>query len=110
VSVPLSGVQAFPNQDPGIYNSVRDRITTRGAYSVPEDKAVYNGRAGVYWNWMPAFIAGESGYGGMSTTTGAPVGTPAEEDTLKVGGGPLYADNDPGIPTQGMSQGGTAAS
>jgi hypothetical protein len=47
---------------------------------------------GYFWNNYPAMIAGTSDYASMSTTTGAPVGTPTEESMLKVGGGPSQAD------------------
>jgi hypothetical protein len=89
----------------------RRRIRPRGSYSfagVGDPLMGYNGY-GAFWTQYPGMIAGQSGYGGMSTITGVPVGTPSEDSMKKVGGGPSRALGDTAVPTQGMSQGGTAA-
>lgn len=112
MTVPLSGAQPFPEQVTGSYGAPRGRIRPRGSYSfagVGDPLMGYNGY-GAFWAQYPGIIAGQSGYGAMSTTTGAPVGTPSEESMEKVGGGPSGADTSDTAPTQGMSQGGTAVS
>jgi hypothetical protein len=50
----------------------------------------YSG-VGFYADMVPAMIAGLTRYGGLSTETGVPLGTPTEESMLKAGGGPSKA-------------------
>ena len=103
MTAPLSASQPFPEQVTGMFGGPRGRISPRGAYSfagVGDPLMGYAGY-GAFWQQYPGIIAGQSGYGAMSTTTGAPVATPAEESMVKVGGGPAEAE----IPDYG----GTAA-
>jgi hypothetical protein len=93
MTAPLSGQFDLGQMDaPGIYANTRDNIVPRGAMSLPQDKLIYNGRAVDYWNSIPAMIGGISDFAGYSTQTGVPMGTPAVEDELKVGGGPSKAE------------------
>jgi hypothetical protein len=111
MSLPLSSMQNFPEQVAGAYGAPRGRIRPRGSYSFAGVGDPIYGYAGygAFLTQYPGIISGQSGYGDMSTTTGVPVGTPSEESMEKVGGGPAGADTDDAAPTQGMSQGGTAA-
>ena len=113
MSVPLSGAQPFPQQTTGMFGGPRGRVSPRGAYTVQgvgDPAQGYNGY-GYYWNEYPGLVSGQQGIEGVSMDVGSPVGTQdvATQDSLKVGGGPLGADTDDAAPTQGMSQGGTAA-
>jgi hypothetical protein len=54
----------------------------------------YSG-AGFYADMVPAMVAGLTRYGGISTATGSPLGTPTEESMLKTGGGPSKAESPP---------------
>jgi hypothetical protein len=92
MTAPLSGQfdqEAYQAVGPG--GSVRNNIAPRGVINLPQDGPVYAGRAGVMWSQMPALIAGDSGYGSLSTQTGVPMGTPDVEYEQKVGGGPNTA-------------------
>jgi hypothetical protein len=102
VTAPLSGqFDQEANQTTGMFSAPRTNIAPRGVVNLPQDGPVYAGSAGIYWDQMPAFIGGQSGYQALSTETGVPMGTPAVEDELKVGGGPSQA--------QVPAYGGTAA-
>ena len=111
MSQPLSG-QQFVKQETGMFGGPRGRISPRGSYTVAGvgDPSYGYAGYGYYWNAYPAMVAGQTDFGGVSTETGVPIGTPSEESTEKVGGGPNGADTDDSAPTQGMSQGGTASS
>jgi len=109
MAAPLSAAQHPPEQVAGQYGGVNGRIRPRGSYSfygVGDPRMGYNGY-GAFWTQYPGIIGGVSGYGAMSTTTGATVGTPSEESMLKVGGGVTGTGADD-VPT-GESVGGTAA-
>jgi hypothetical protein len=109
MSVPLSATQHSAEQVTGQYGGVNGRIRPRGSYSfygVGDPSMGYNGY-GAFWTQYPGRIAGASGYGAMSTTTGATVGTPSEESMLKVGRGVLGTGAKDGA--TGGSVGGTAA-
>jgi len=104
MSAPLSSqFEADQNLATGMFGAPRGRIAPRGSYVVQGvgDPAMGYSGYGYFWHNYPALIAGTSDYAAMSTTTGAPVGTPAEESMLKAGGGPTKAE----IPDYG----GTAA-
>ncbi len=114
MTLPLS--PEFDNLAPepnGIYASVRDRITPRGSYTIPGVGDPNKGYSGYGYFWQPytQLTSGTSDAGSIATDTGAPVGTPSPVayDVLKVGGGPVGAVADDDTPSQGMSQGGTAA-
>lgn len=110
MSLPLSS-QFGEQPATGMFGGPRGRIRPRGSYAVAgvgDPKYGYAGY-GAFWGLYPALIAGQSGYGDISTTTGSPVNTPIEQGQEKVGGGSVGADTDDTAPTQGMSQGGTAA-
>jgi hypothetical protein len=80
MSAPLSGqFDTEINQTTGMYAGPRGRISPRGV--------TYAGVPGMFWDQMPALIAGQSDYVGLSTVTGAPAGTPDVGYTDKVGGG-----------------------
>jgi hypothetical protein len=79
-------------QGTGTGSHVRDYIAPRGVIGIPQDGPEYAGSAGIYWDQMPAIIAGSSGYSALSTETGVPMGTPAIDSELKVGGGPSQAE------------------
>jgi hypothetical protein len=102
-------MQNFPEQATGMFGAPRGRIRPRGSYSFAGVGDPIMGYAGygAFWTQYPGIIAGESGYGGMSTTTGVPVGTPSEESMEKVGGG-VNGTQANDVPT-GESVGGTAA-
>jgi hypothetical protein len=103
MTAPLSASQPFPEQETGTFGGPRGRIRPRGSYSfagVGDPLMGYNGY-GAFWTQYPGIIAGESGYGAMSTDTGSPVGTPDVGYTDKVGGGATAA--------QVPDYGGTAA-
>jgi hypothetical protein len=92
MSAPLSGqFDSELNQATGMFAGPRGSKAPRGVTRVPQDAAVYVGSAGIYWNQMPAVIGGISGYAGLSTETGSPMGTPAIDSELKNGGGPTTA-------------------
>lgn len=103
MTAPLSASQSAPEQVAGMFGGPLGRIRPRGAYSFAGvgDPAMGYAGYGAFWQQYPGMIAGVSGYGAMSTTTGVSVGTPSEESMLKVGGGPSQAE----IPDYG----GTAA-
>jgi hypothetical protein len=114
MTMPLS--PEFDNLAPGpngIYSSVRDKITPRGSYTIQGVGDPNKGYSGYGYFWGPYMdlTSGTSDAGSISTDTGSPVGTPSPVayDVLKVGGGPTGAVADDGIPSQGMSQGGTAS-
>jgi hypothetical protein len=109
MSQPLSAEQ-FQQPETGMFGAPRGRIRPRGSYTVMGVGDPTYGYAGYgyYWNAYPAMVSGQQGDGGVSTQTGVPIGTPSEDSMGKVGGGNLGADSD-NSPTQGMSQGGTAA-
>ena len=110
MTLPLSSMQNFPEQVTGAYGAPRGRVRPRGSYSfagVGDPIMGYQGY-GAFWMQYPGIIAGQSGYGAMSTTTGATVGTPSEETMRKVGGGVNGTDAGDGVPS-GESVGGTAA-
>lgn len=95
----------------GMFGGPRSRIRPRGAYTVTgvgDPNMGYNG-LGYHWNTYPGLLGGLSGYQGVSTETGMPVDNTHTADSLKVGGGVTTAIPDDGIPSQGMSEGGTAA-
>jgi hypothetical protein len=102
MSAPLSG-QFTDNmpQATGQYAAPNVDIAPRGVQRLPQDGPVYVGSAGIYWNKMPAFIAGQNSFAGYSTLTGVPEGTPIQAEFGKVGGGAPEAQ----IPAYG----GTAA-
>jgi len=102
MSAPLSGqFNTDINQATGMFGATRTQIAPRGVIGIPQDGPVYAGSAGIYWNQMPAFIAGQSDFAGFSTETGVPMNTPVVESETKVGGGPSSA--------QVPDYGGTAA-
>jgi hypothetical protein len=93
----------------GQYGGRTAIIAPRGKYTVAgvgDPRYGYTG-AGIMWNEMPAVIGGLPSGEPISTTTGVPVGTPAEESMEKVGGGVNGTQADE-LPT-GNSVGGTAA-
>jgi hypothetical protein len=102
MSAPLSG-QFSDNlpQTTGQYAAPNVDIAPRGTTRLAQDSPVYVGSAGIYWDKMPTFIAGQNRFAGFSTLTGATLGTPAEAELGKVGGGASKAE----IPAYG----GTAA-
>lgn len=100
MTVPLSLRQAAPQQTPGIQAAVRDRIIEGGAYTVARDP-IYNGTAGINWDYMPAAIAGQTEFAANSTQTGSNLQTVEDLAMSKVGGGAAYAQPSP--------MGGTAA-
>lgn len=103
MSVPLSGAQDFPQQVPGMFGGPRGRITPRGAYTVAgvgDPQLGYSGY-GYFWGPYANIMSGVSGFAGVSTETGATVGTPVEAEQGKVGGGAAAAEPSP--------MGGTAA-
>jgi hypothetical protein len=109
MTAPLSASQYPPEKVTGQYGGVNGRIRPRGSYSfygVGDPRMGYNGY-GAFWTQYPGIIGGLSGYGAMSTTTGATVGTPSEESMQKVGGG-VVGTGVGDVPT-GESVGGTAA-
>jgi hypothetical protein len=113
MSAPLSG-QFTDNmpQATGQFAAPNVDIAPRGVTRIVHDGPVYVGRAGIYWDEMPALISGQNRFAGFSTLTGVPEGTPLESNMGKVGGGPATAESDFGetpATTTGMSQGGTAA-
>lgn len=92
MSAPLSGqFDSEEEQTTGMFAGPRGQKAPRGVINLPQDGPVYAGSAGIYWDQMPAFIGGQSGYAGLSTETGAPMGTPAIDSELKNGGGPTTA-------------------
>jgi hypothetical protein len=102
MSAPLSG-QFTDNmpQATGQYAAPTTDIAPRGVKRLAHDTPVYVGSAGIYWNQMPAFIAGQNNFAGFSTLTGVSEGTPIEAEFGKVGGGTAEA--------QVPDYGGTAA-
>lgn len=110
MSQPLSGEQ-FTQPETGMFGAPRGRIRPRGSYMVAGvgDPAYGYAGYGYYWNAYPAMVAGQTDFGGVSTETGMPVGVSQEETNEKVGGGATTANQDDNVPSQGMSQGGTAA-
>jgi hypothetical protein len=92
MTAPLSGqFNSDINQATGGGGTPRGLIAPRGVTGIPKNAPIYVGSAGIYWDQMPAFIAGQSGYAGLSTETGVPMGTPNVEYEQKVGGGPNTA-------------------
>lgn len=111
MTAPLSGQFVDPRRKlaTGQFGGPKEIIAPRGAYTVPgvgDPQGGYNGD-GIMWDEMPAVIAGLPSGEPISTTTGVPVGTPAEESMEKVGGGVNGTQVDE-LPT-GNSVGGTAA-
>ena len=110
MTAPLSGIQKFPRQTAGMFGGPRGRIMEGGAYTatgVGDPTKGYNGD-GWYWQQYPYVISGITGYATPSTETGAPANTYVDSSDSKVGGG-VNTAVDTSAPTDGQSQGGTAA-
>ena len=112
MSVPLSGQFGGTELTTGMFGGPRGRIRPRGSYSfagVGDPLMGYNGY-GAFWTQYPGIISGQTGYGGMSMQTGVPVGTTEPDASTSVVGGGAATAIDSSVPTEGQSQGGTAAS
>lgn len=94
MTAPLSGQFSQPGGylATGMFGGPRGQKAPRGVIGIPQNGPVYAGSAGIYWNIMPAMIGGIADYAGLSTETGAPMGTPDVQNEAKVGGGPAQAE------------------
>lgn len=95
MSAPLSALQQTNRPlATGMMGGKKQVIAPRGSYIVQGvgDPAMGYAGYGYYWNVYPGLIAGTSRFGGVSTETGSPVGTPMPENEKKIGGGPTEAE------------------